>query len=461
MRTSAQVDTDRYSGYTPEGAAYTVAADGTAIADAAVATSRLPAAGVRLSESLAASHENRAAQSRSVAENFSAEASAARSAAATDATAMVERHSRDVNVGTAHARGVTESESQQAQDLSSHVDRLSEMAGISQDQAATLTAEASLGGGFGQVVRVGASGRASWRGQTIESEAFNRMRDYAEQHRVLDLWSQVAEASRRYSTATGESELASLEESFGSNLTRMERFEDRASASYQESENWSVQAAEVRAEAQAIDRDLGQPFFAWLAERPGADGRPIGVGGAVRLATPQTPEEAETLREYAAEFVSDRLPAPSAPEVSSVPSRATFDDAREGIRDVQLPATGTAFGDWSEGARDRATEASVPEDVDMPAAVSRGETEAALATRAGERRERTGEAEAAVEEGREDVESERTQPMTQQVLEEVPLVGGWLAGRIYGTAHNVAPDTGPEEARSGEIVRGVQPREPE
>ena len=461
VRTSAQVDTDRYSGYTPEGAAYTVAADGTAIADAAVATSRLPAAGIRLSESLAASHENRAAQSRSVAENFSAEASAARSAAATDATAMVERHSRDVNVGTAHARGVTESESQQAQDLSSHVDRLSEMAGISQDQAATLTAEASLGGGFGQVVRVGASGRASWRGQTIESEAFNRMRDYAEQHRVLDLWSQVAEASRRYSTATGESELASLEESFGSNLTRMERFEDRASASYSEADSWSAQAAEVRAEAQAIDRDLGQPFFAWLAERPGAGGRPIGVGGAVRLATPQTPEEAETLREYAAEFVSDRVPAPSAPEISSVPSRSTFDDAREGIRDVQLPATGTAFGDWSEGARDRATEASVPGDVDMPAAVSRGETEAALATRAGERRERTGTAESAVEEGREAVESETNQPMAQQVLEEVPLVGGWLAGRIYGTARNQAPDTGRADARSGEIVRGDQPREPE
>ena len=440
VRTSAQVDTGRYSGYTPEGAAYTVAADGTAIVDAAVATSRLPAAGVRLSESLAASHENRAAQSRTVAENFSAEASASRSAAATDATAMVERHSRDVNVGTAHAHGVTESESQQAQDLSGHVDRLSEIAGITRDQAATMTAEASLGGGFGKVVRIGASGRATWRGQTIQSEAFNRMRDYAQQHQVLDQWSQVAEASRRYSTATGESELASLEESYGSNLTRMERFEDRASASYTEAENWSAQAAQVRTEAQAIDRDLGQPFFAWLAERPGADGRPIGVGGAVRLATPQTPEEAETLREYAAEFVSERLPTPMAPQTASVPSRATFDDAREEIREVQLPGTGTAYGGWSEGARERAGEADVPRDVDLPAAGARGETEAELAARAGERRERTGVAEAAVGDGREAVESERTQPMAQQVLEEVPLVGGWLAGRIYGTARNEAPD---------------------
>ena len=448
VRTSAHVDTGRYSGYSPEGAAFTVAADGTAIADAGVATSRLPAAGIRLSESLAASHENRAVQSRTLGENFSAEAAMARTAAATDATAMVERHSRDVNVGTAHAQGVTESESSQAQDLSSHVDRLSEIGGITKDQAATLTAEASLGGGFGKVVRIGARGSASWRGQTIESEAFNRMQDYAEQHQVLDLWSQVSDASRRYSTATGESELASLEDSFGANLTRMERFEDRASASFQTSENWSAQASQVRAESQAIDRELGQPFFGWLSERPGGNGRPIGVGGALRLATPQTPEEAETLREYAAEFVSDRLPVPAGSGISSVPSRATFEDAREDLQQTQIPATGSAYEGWSEGAREHATDVGVPGDVEAPAAVSRGETEAAMAVRAGERRERTSAAESAVEDGREAVEAERSQPMAQQVLEEVPLVGGWLAGRIYGTARNEAPDAAPAERQT-------------
>ena len=436
VRASAQVDTGRYSGYTSEGAAYTVAADGTAIADAAVATSRLPAAGVRLSESLAASHENRAAQSRTLAQNFSAEASAARSAASTDATAMVERHSRDVSVGTAHAHGVTESESHQAQDLSSHMDRLSEIAGITKDQAATLTAEASLGGGLGKVVRVGASGRATWRGQTIESESFNRMSDYAEQHRVLDLWSQVSDASRRYSTATGESELASLEESFGANLTRMERFEDRASASFQAADSFSAQAAQVRAESQSIDRELGQPFFAWLSERPGGDGRPIGMGGALRLATPQTPEEAETLREYAAEFVSERLPSPAAPGVARAPSRATFEDAREDLRDMQAPAAGAAYDEWSDGAAARAGAAGVPGDVEEPAALARGETEAAMGARTAERESRAGAAQAAVGDGREAVESERTQPMAQQVLEEVPLVGGWLAGHLYGSARS-------------------------
>ena len=458
VRTSAQVDAGRYTGYSPEGAAFTVAADGTAIADAGVATSRVPAAGIRLSESLAASHENRAAQSRTLGENFSAEAGVARTAAATDATAMVERHARDVSTGTAHAVGVTESESRQVQDLSGHVDRLSEMGGITKDQAATLTAEASLGGGFGKVVRIGARGSASWRGQTIESEAFNRMQDYAEQHQVLDLWSQVSDASRRYSTATGESELASLEDSFGANLTRMERFEDRASASFQTSENWSAQASQVRAESQAIDRELGQPFFGWLAERPGADGRPIGVGGAMRLATPQTPEEAETLREYAAEFVSERLPAPVAAGISSVPSRATFEDAREDLQATQIPATGAAYAGWSEGARDRATDAGVPGDVEEPAARSRGETEAAMGGRAGERAERTRAAEAAVDAGREAVEAERNQPMGQQVLEEVPLVGGWLAGRLYGTARNDAPDQ-PLAGQPGSAGRGDQARE--
>ena len=448
------MDTGRYTGYSPEGAAFTVAADGTAIADAGVATSRLPAAGIRLSESLAASHENRAAQSRTLSESFSAEAAEARTAAATDATAMVERHSTDVNVGTAHAHGVTESESVQAQDLSSHVDRLSEIGGITKDQAATLTAEASLGGGWGKVVRLGASGRASWRGQTIESQAFNRMQDYAEQHQVLGLWSQVSDASRRYSSATGESELASMDQSFGANLTRMRRYEDRASASFQTAESWSAQASQVRAESQAIDRELGQPFFAWLSERPGADGRPIGVGGAMRLATPQTPEEAETLREYAAGFVSEQLPAPASPGVASVPSRATYEDAREDLRDTQAAGAEQAYGDWAEGTKDRATDAGVPGDVDGSAARSRGDTEAAMAARTGERVERTRSTETTVGDGREAVESERSQPMGQQVLEEVPLIGGWLAGRLYGTARNEAPDAAPSGRRIEDASRG-------
>ena len=62
IHTSAHVDTDRYTGYAPAGAGFTVTGDGTAVTDAGQATSHIPAAGVRLSESLATSHETRAAR---------------------------------------------------------------------------------------------------------------------------------------------------------------------------------------------------------------------------------------------------------------------------------------------------------------------------------------------------------------------------------------------------------------
>ena len=126
LRTSAHVDTDRYTGYAPAGAGFTVTPDGTAVADMGSATSRVPAAGVRLSESLAVSHEERAAEARSMGRNWDVQAASARTAAATDATQLVERYSHDVSTGTAHARGVTESESAEVRELASHVEKLAE-----------------------------------------------------------------------------------------------------------------------------------------------------------------------------------------------------------------------------------------------------------------------------------------------------------------------------------------------
>ena len=297
IRTSAHVDTDRYTGYAPAGAAMTVTGDGTVVADAGQATSRIPAAGVRLSESLATSHETRAAEARTLSRHWSAEAGEARNAAVTDATAMIERYSHDVSTGTAHARGITESESSQAQALESHHEKLAEIGGITKDQAAVLTGQARVGGGWDFIVKAGADGSVMWRGQTIESEAWNRIKEYDRQHGVTETWSQVADASKRYSTQTGDSEMASMDESLSANLTRMRSFQERASLSRQESESWSEQAAQVRSDAQAIGRDLGQPFFAWLSERKGSDGRAIGTAGAMRIASPQTAEDSEQLRE--------------------------------------------------------------------------------------------------------------------------------------------------------------------
>ncbi len=440
VRTSAQVDENRYTAYAPGGAAFTVTGDGTVVADGSSATSRIPAAGVRLSESLATSFDVRAGEARSLSRHWSAEAAAARSAAVTDATAMTERFSRDVNTGEAYAHGVTGSESEQVQRLETHYEKLSEIGGITKNQAAVLTAEARIGGSFGSIAKIGANGAAMWRGQTIESDAWNRMTDYAESHQLTELWSRVQEASQRYTAATGESELASLEESLQANLTTMRRFEDRASLSYQDSESWSEQAAQVRAEAQAVDRELGQPFFVWLSGREGADGRPVGAAGAIRLASPQTPEEAETLRQAAADFIAERFPAPPGPEAGI--GKTGYDAARNALDDAYAHETAAAHEGWAAAVRDRAARAGAPEpgQVGSDAAGERAAAETRM-TRSETTREMTAQvARERIREGRAGIAVETDRPFAEHVVEDLPVIGGLLAGKMFGTAGNTEPD---------------------
>ena len=442
IRTSAHVDTDRYTGYAPAGAAMTVTGDGTVVADAGAATSRIPAAGVRLSESLATSHEQRAAEARSLSRHWSAEAGQARNVAVTDATGLIERYSHDVSTGEAFARGVTESESSQAQTLQSHHEKLAEIAGISRDQAAVLTGQASVGGGWDFIVKAKADGSVMWRGQTIEQEAWNRVKEYDRQHGVTETWSRVAEASRRYSTQTGDSELASLDESLSANLTRMRTFQERASLARQESESWSEQAAQVRLDAQAIERELGQPFFAWLSERPGTDGRAIGAAGAMRIASPQTAEDAEQLREYAAAFIAEKFPAPAGPDPSTVGGAAEYEGAAGALRGAYVRETAAAYGGWSEAVRDRARDAGAPGPgkTDAAARAERVETKTDRIVKGAAREARQTVTEQETAEGRAGVEAERNKPFERHATENLPVVGDWLAGKLFGSAKNAVPD---------------------
>ncbi len=450
VRTSLHADTGRYTGYAPGGAGFTVTGDDAVVVDAGSATSRIPAAGIRLSESLAASHESRAGVAREEARHWSAEAGTARTAAATDSAALVERFSRDVNTGVAHSRGVTESESQTVQSLESHLKGLSEAGGITKEQAAALTSEARAGGGFDFIVKFGADGSVSWRGHTIGREAWNRMTDYAEQQSVLDVWSRAAEASRRYSAASGESELRSLEESFAANLTRMRRYGEQEALSRRQAESWSRQAAEVRSQARSIDRDLGQPFFNWLTTRTGADGREIGVAGAVRLAQPRTPEDAEELRAHAAAFIAERFPQPKGPDPASMPDPADYERSREEFREPYRSGTTAAWAEWSGWARDAGREGGKHErgSVGRRAEVRRAETDTELDIREAEREARGGVAGERNEEGRARVATETDRPFGEHAAESVPLVGEWLGGRLYGTARNAAPDEGSEKERA-------------
>ena len=445
IRTSAHVDTDRYTGYAPAGAAMTVTGDGTVVADAGPATSRIPAAGVRLSESLATSHETRAAEARTLSRHWSAEAGQARNAAVTDATAMIERYSHDVSTGTAHARGITESESSQAQALESHHEKLAEIGGITKDQAAVLTGQARVGGGWDFIVKAGADGSVMWRGQTIESDTWNRIKEYDRQHGVTETWSQVADASKRYSTQTGDSEMASHDESLSANLTRMRTFQERASLSRQESESWSEQAAQVRSDAQAIGRDLGQPFFAWLSEREGTDGRALGAAGAMRIASPQTAEDSEQLREHAAAFIAEKYPAPAGPDPATVGGAAEYEGAAGELRGAYGRETAAAYGGWSAGVRDRAAAAGAPRPGETGAAAirERAETETDLIVKGAARGARQTVTGDMAREGRAGVAAETRKPFEQHATEDLPVVGDWLAGQLFGTAKNAVPDEAP------------------
>ena len=81
-----------------------------------------------------------------------------------------------------------------------------------------------------------------------------------------------------------------------------------------------------------IESELGQPFFEWLSARTGADGREIGVAGAMRLASPRSAEDAEVLRAHAAAFIAERFPAGGGPDPA--PGRSGYEQAREGLRET-------------------------------------------------------------------------------------------------------------------------------
>ncbi len=308
-----------------------------------------------------------------------------------------------------------------------------------------LTGQASVGGGWDFIVKAKANGSVMWRGQTIESEAWNRVKEYDRQHGVTETWSQVAEASRRYSTQTGDSELASLDESLSANLTRMRTFQERASLARQESESWSEQAAQVRSDAQAIERELGQPFFAWLSEQPGTDGRAIGAAGAMRIASPQTPEDAEQLREYAAAFVAEKFPAPAGPDPASVGGAAEYEGAAGELRGAYGRETAAAYGGWAEGVRDRAYAAGapIPGEVEAAALGERAETKTEQIMKGTAREARQTVTGQDTAEGRAGVAVEADKPFERHATENLPVVGDWLAGKLFGTAKNAVPDGAP------------------
>ena len=443
IRTSAHVDTDRYTGYAPAGAAMTVTGDGTVVADAGAATSRIPAAGVRLSESLATSHETRAAEARSLSRHWSAEAGMARNAAVTDATGLVERYSHDVSTGTAHARGVTESESASAQELQSHVDKLAEIGGLTKSQAMNLTGEAKVGGG--------------WKHHREDRR--RRLRHVARtDHRVRRL---EPHAGIR-PPARGDGDLVagrrSLQAPFHAGpatarwraWTRAFPPTSRACGASRNAPRWRARnrrPGPIRRRRCARTRrrsgaSSASPSSPGSPSAPARTGAPSGPRGAMRIASPQTAEDAEALREHAAAFIAEKFPAPSGPDPATVGGAAEYGAARDTLSDAYTRETAAAYGGWAEGVRDRAyvADAPIPGEVGAAARGERAETETDMIVRGAARGARTEITRDTAREGRARVAVEEGRPFEEHATENLPFIGGWLAGQLFGTAKNAAPD---------------------
>ena len=165
----------------------------------------------------------------------------------------------------------------------------------------------------------------------------------------------------------------------------------------------------------------------------------------MRIASPQTPEDAEALREHAAAFIAEKFPAPAGPDPSSVGGVAEYEGAAGELRGAYGRETAAAYGGWSEGVRDRAAAAGAPRpgETDVRAMEERVETKTDQIMKGTAREARQTVTGQETAEGRAGVAVETEKPFERHATENLPVVGDWLAGKLYGTAKNAVPDAAP------------------
>ena len=112
------------------------------------------------------------------------------------------------------------------------------------------------------------------------------------------------------------------------------------------------------------------------------------------------------------------------------------------LSDAYVGETAAAYGGWSEGVRDRARTAGAPRpgETGAKALSERAETETDMIVRGAARGARTEITRDTAREGRARVAVEEGRPFEEHATENLPFIGGWLAGQLFGTAKNAAPD---------------------
>ena len=148
------------------------------------------------------------------------------------------------------------------------------------------------------------------------------------------------------------------------------------------------------------------------------------------------------LREHAAAFIAERFPAPAGPDPTTIGGEAEYGTARDTLTDAYTRETAAAYGGWAERVRDHAGGRGAPRpgEVGMDAMRERAETRADMTVREAGREARSTIAEEDAREGRAGVAVEVEKPFERHATENVPFIGEWLAGKLFGTAKNAAPD---------------------
>ena len=246
----------------------------------------------------------------------------------------------------------------------------------------------------------------------------------------------VAEASRRYSTASGESELKSLEESFGANLTRMRRYGEQEALSHREAQSWSDQAAEVRSRGQGHRPGVG-PALLQVAHGPRrrrrARGRRGGRHAACTAPDPGGRRGSPGARRGLHRGNGSRRPGPPGPGVGAG-TLADYGRTREGLSRVpQKRDHGGLGGMVGAGPGTTDAEAMTGEAVGKGAERLRAEADTELDIREAEREARGGLAGERNDRGRARVAAETDRPFGEHAAEAVSA-GGRVGSAASSTA---------------------------
>ena len=145
-------------------------------------------------------------------------------------------------------------------------------------------------------------------------------------------------------------------------------------------------------------------------------------------------------------------PLPPARTRPSVGGAAVYEGAAGELRGAYGRETAAAWGGWSEGVRDRARVAGAPQpgETDVQAMEERVETKTGMTMKGTAREARQTVTKDEAAEGRAGIAAERGKPFEQQATENLPFIGGWLAGQLFGTARNEAPDAAANPPKTDE-----------